>query len=861
MLPALWPFLTLTSSRCGGRINTEQMLKTCAKRWTNLRNSWNSLHLPLLKTTQTVWSRVADSIIRFRLLLMGIIAAITIVMAFQATKVEMSYEFNRTVPPEDPDMIFLNKFKAQFGEDGNMVFVGMKDSAIYRVDNFEKLRKLCLDVRKINGVNEVLSMPLLKIIVKDTAANKFIPTSLFPENITSQQILDSLLTESRKQKIYMGQLVNTENGATVMFVSVRKEIANSAKRVELIQSLHQLGDEFSKDTGINLRYAGLPFIRSVVAQQVRREMALFLYLSAAITGLIMLLFFRSVRAVLFSMVMIGVMVVWTLGTIALLGFKITLLSGLIPPVIVTIGITNAIYLLNKYHVEFVKHGNKLEAIRAVVLRMGLATFLTNLTVAIGFLTLLSTDIMILREFGIVAGINIIALFFVSLVMIPGILTWLPEPSSQHLRHLDFKILGRFVRTVDFMVVRFRPAIYLVTGGLVIISLVGMLKLISVSFMVDDLPEESQIKKDLKFFESNFSGIMPLEFMVDTGKRRGLLQVNNLKKIEEFEYFLDSITVISRPISLVSLVKASKQAFYNNNPKYYSLPTNAEKGFILRYMKGQTDNSGLFKSFADSTFQKMRISCQMADIGSRKMDSLITRVINPKIASLFGNPIDKDYIKVNVTGTSILFIKGNKFLIANLWESLLLAFLLITISMAALFANARMIIISLIPNLIALMITAGLMGYFHIPLKASTALIFSITFGISVDNSIRFLAKYRQELLSSRFFVPRSVSESILETGKSIIYTSTVLFAGFIIFAFSDFGGTVALGVLISTTLVISMFTNLILLPALILTFDKPKKVQDEKLLIDDFDASFYGEHEDEAIDVNRIRIRDKDGAS
>lgn len=804
-----------------------------------------------------MWTRVADNIIRFRLPLMGVIALITAFMAYHATKVEMSYEFNRNVPLDDPDMMFLTRFKEQFGEDGNMVAIGVKDSAIYKAENFEKFEKLSQDIRKIEGVNEVLSLPLLKIISKDTAKNKFFLRILFPEKIASQEVLDSLLQEARKQKIYMGQLVNTDNGATMMLVSVQKEVANSARRVELINALHSLGDEFSKSTNIQLRYAGLPFIRSVVAQQVRWELEFFTYFSALVTGLIMLLFFRSVRAVLFSMVMIAVMVVWTLGTVHLLGYKITLLSGLISPVIVIIGITNAIYLLNKYHVEFVKHGNKVEAIRTVVLRMGLATFLTNLTVAIGFLTLLSTDIVILREFGVVAGLNIIALFFVSLVMIPGILTWLPDPSAKHLRHLDFKFLKWFVQQIDFLVHRFRPAIYLTTVTLTIIAAIGMMKLESISFMVDDLPEESTIKQDLKFFETNFSGIMPLEFMVDTGKKRGLLQVNNLKKIEEFESFLDSIDVISRPVSLVSFVKASKQAFYNNNPKYYELPSSQERGFILRYMKGQTDNSGLFKSFADSTFQKMRISCQMADIGSKKMDSLISQVINPKIDSLFK---DTD-MKVNVTGTSVLFIKGNSFLVNNLWESLILAFALISISMAALFANVRMIVISLIPNLIALMITAGLMGYFHIPLKASTALIFSITFGISVDNSIRYLAKYRQELLASGFFVPRSVSESILETGKSIIYTSVVLFSGFIIFAFSDFGGTIALGILTSTTLVISMFTNLILLPALIMTFDKPKKQYDEKLLIDDYDLTFYGESEDEEIDLSKIKIHDRQGAA
>jgi predicted RND superfamily exporter protein len=278
------------------------------------------------------------------------------------------------------------------------------------------------------------------------------------------------------------------------------------------------------------------------------------------------------------------------------------------------------------------------------------------------------------------------------------------------------------------------------------------------------------------------------------------------------------------------------------------------------MKGQSDNSGLFKSFVDSTFSKLRISCQIADIGSIKLDSLVNYSIEPKMKQIFASE-GKDTINTAITGSTKIFIKGNKFLIENLQESLVLAFILITLSMAALFANVRMIIISLIPNLLALMITAGLMGYFDIPLKASTALIFSITFGISVDNSIRFLAKYRQEIRANNYFIPLAVTDSIMETGKSIMYTSVVLFAGFIIFAFSDFGGTIALGLLTSTTLVISMFTNLILLPALIMTFDKPKKQKGEHLLIDELDPNFYGEHEDEEIDLNKIKIHSRNASS
>jgi predicted RND superfamily exporter protein len=804
-----------------------------------------------------MWTRIAQFIIKFRLTLIGIILLITIFMGYHATKVQMSYDLARTVPLDDPEMVFLHKFKAQFGEDGNIIAVGLRDSAIYTLDNFNRFRELNKAIREIPGVNDLLSLPEVKIIRKDTANTRFYLDGHYPKQIKDQAQLDSLMGAIRNQKFYMGQIVNQENGATMMLISITKEVMNSSKRIAMTKALVELGDQFTKDTGIQLRYAGLPFIRAMMATEVRREMQIFLYLSALVTGVIMFFFFRSFRAVLFSMIIIGIVVVWVMGTLSLFGYKITLLSGLIPPVIVTIGITNAIYLLNKYHLEFAKRRNKEEAIAAVVNKMGLAMFLTNLTVAIGFLTLLTTDILVLREFGIVAGINIMALFVVSLIMIPGIFSWLPEPTPKHLRHLNFKILGSFLAYVDIIVHRYRPAIYLTSLAITVVAAFGMLRLESISFMMDDVPEGSQIKKDLQFFESNFSGILPLEIEVNTGKRRGVLNIKNLEQIDEFESFIDSISVVSRPVSVISLVKASKQAFYNYNPAKYALPSKAESGYILRYMKGQTDNTGLLKSFVDSTFTKMRISMQIADIGSKRLDSLVHEVIEPRMNQIF----EGTNIQTSVTGTTKLFIKGNKFLIDNLKESLLLAFILITLSMAMLFANVRMIIISLVPNVIALMITAGIMGYLGIPLKPSTALIFSITFGISVDNSIRFLAKYRQEQLANGFFVPVSVSDSILETGKSIIYTSIVLFAGFILFAFSSFGGTIALGVLTSTTLVISMFTNLILLPALIMTFDKPKKSKAEKLLIDDFDPGFYGEEEDEAIDLSKIKIHDRAGSA
>ena len=803
-----------------------------------------------------MWNKIADLVIKYRLPLIILIGLITVFMGYYASRVEMSYDFARTVPLNDPDMIELDKFRTQFGEDGNVIAVGVKDSSLYELKNFQAYQQLTRDIKNIPGVKEAMSLPSLLIILKDTANLKFYSQRIFPDAIASQAQLDSLLAIALNQKIYSNLLLNPNNGAAMMAVSVPKEVMNSSAREAVAQALQDAGKKFEEKTNIQIHYAGLPFIRTMVANAVRKEMQIFLYASALVTGLIMFAFFRSFKAVLFSMIIIGIVVVWTLGTLALLGYKITLLSGLIPPVIVTIGITNAIYLLNKYHLEYTKTKNKLDAIRVVVRKMGLATFLTNLTVAIGFLTLLSTDVIILREFGIVAGLNIMALFFVSLIMIPGIFSWLPTPTEKHLKHLNFRIMTGFLNLIDVFVHRQRVIIYIGSITLALVSAFGILQLRSLSYMVDDVPEANQIKKDLKFVEENFDGIMPLEFVVEfhTKKRRPLLDPPNLQKIAAFEDYLDSIPVMAKPLSAVSFVKTLKQAFYNNNPDRYSLPSRTEGAFILRYMKGKTDSSGMFNSLVDSTFSKVRISTRIADIGSVRLDSLV-QAIEPKMKAIFATT-GKDSISTSITGSTKIFIKGNKFLIDNLRESLLLAFILITLSMAILFANVRMIVISLLPNLLALMITAGLMGYLNIPLKPSTALIFSITFGISVDNSIRFLAKYRQEILSNNFFIPRAVSDTIMETGKSIMYTSIVLFAGFIIFAFSSFGSTIALGILTSITLVISMFTNLILLPALIMTFDKPKGRKGD-LLIDDFDSSFYGESEDEEIDLSKIRIHNR----
>lgn len=788
-----------------------------------------------------MWSKLAHTILRFRVTLMVILALVTVFMGYQSQNIKWSYDLANIVPESDPDMVYFRQFRKTFGEDGNIMALGIQDSSVYQLENFRKFSELTYALEGKEGIRNVLGLPNLQKLEKNNKKRAFELKPVFKEIPEDQSTLDSLLAGAKSLKFYSGQLINDSNGATLLLITIQKDILNSKNRDQLVNYIIEKGEEFENESGIDVHFAGLPYSRSITTSKVKAELNMFLVLSLIVTGIILFLFFRSFKAVFFPLIIIGVVVIWVMGTLALLGYKITLLTGLIPPIIVVIGIPNSVYMLNRYHHEFNEHGDQMKALSRIIRKIGVVTFITNLTTAVGFFVLATTQINVLVEFGIVAGINIMATFIVSIILIPGVFSLYKPPSQKHLKHLKFKMLDWVIKKIDIAVHKMRPVIFILTIAVVVISAFGLSKIKAVSFMVDDIPEKSPLKKDLRFFEQNFSGIMPLEVIVDTGAKKGVQNLRNLRKINEFETFISSIDGISQPISVVSFAKAARQAFYNQNEAFYSLPTNRDMAFIMRYLsEGETED--LSQSFIDSTGQYVRVSLKIADIGSNKLDSLVNGVIAPKIDSIFMD----SKMDVNVTGTTLMFIKGNKFLIENLLTSMLIAFVIIAFIMALLFRNLKMIIISIIPNIIPLLITAGIMGFFGIPLKPSTALIFSIVFGISVDDSIHFLAKYRQELFAKRFDVSKAISKSIRETGSSMIYTSIILFFGFIIFVLSEFGGTIALGKLTSITLFFAMITNVVVLPALILQFDSGKRDKSKHALIEDIPELAEGIDDDEA---------------
>lgn len=773
-----------------------------------------------------MWRKTGQFILTYRWALLIVLIAATAFMGYHASKLELSYEFSRAIPANHPANKTYQAFKQKYGQDGNLLVIGIQTSELFKEKIFNDYASLHHQLKKVNGVTDVISVPSAINLVKNPETEKLNATSIFAEKKLSQAEIDSSANIFLSLPFYQQLLYNPGTNAWLMGVSVDKKVMNSQKRNAVVKNIRKLAETFGKNNNQEVYLSGLPLIRTEMSTRIADEMKWFLFASVVLSALILLLFFRSFSSMILSLAVVIIGVVWSMGTMHLFGYKITLLTALIPPLIVVIGIPNCIYFLNKYHTSYNDTGEKKKALVTMVGRMGIVTLFCNLAAAIGFAVFALTKSEILQEFGVVAGINIMVLFFISLILIPVTLSFLPSPKSRHTKYLHNPRLNRWLDRLERWCLNHRKLIYGVTSVVVVFSIAGIFKLKSVGYIVDDLPKTDKIYTDLRFFEKNFKGVMPLEILVRTNSKAGIIRdLEGLNKIDSLSRSLATMPDIARPLSITEGLKFAKQAFFEGDSLNYTMPSQFDLPAMVDYLKFKKDPAGstnsfskLVSSFMDSSRQEARISINMADVGSVRLPEILD-TISKKMEQLF----PKEKYTVQLTGTSITFLEGSSFIINGLKESIFWAFLLIALCMLYLFKSTRILLCSLIPNLIPLIITAGVMGWVGIPLKPSTVLVFSVALGIAIDITIRFLVNYKQELPHQQFDIKNTVIETIHGTGISIIYTSLVLIAGFIIFSFSGFGGTQALGWLTSLTLVTATFTNLVLLPSLLINLARSKK--------------------------------------
>ena len=774
-----------------------------------------------------MWQRLARFVLQYRLPLLIALFAATAVMGYFAGKVSLSYEFAKSIPADNPKYLDYVSFRQKFGDDGNLLVMAVQTDTMFNVGLFKAYKQLEGELKKVKNVDNVLSVPSSIILQKNELAEKLMAVPIFPDSIATQAELDSAKAIFFNQPFYKTLLYNPATNAYLMGIRINKDSLNSPKRTIIVNDIMKAVNAFEAQTKIPAHISGLPLIRTLVAVKIQKEMKLFLIGSLILSALILMLFFRSFSTTVLSLLVVILGVIWSVGILYLCGYKITLLTALTPPLVVVIGIPNCIYFINKYHSAFLVSGNKRQALIDMVSKMGVVTLFCNITAAIGFAVFALTRSSILKEFGVVAGISIMLIFVISFILLPAALSYLPSPGPAQTKYLKNRWLTSFLSGIESVVMGHKKMIFGVTVLVLALAIAGVFKLKTVAFIVDDLPKDDKIYTDLKFFEQNFKGVMPLEIVVDTKKRRSLGGMRALAvfgKIDSLSQYISAQKEMNRPLSIAEGLKFVKQAFYEGDSANYQLPNSSDIAFVGEYLRPDKSDSNnknslakTLAAFIDTARQRTRISINMADVGTERLPGLLNG-IKKQTDRLF----DTAQYTVTQTGTSITFLEGSRFIINGLKESIFYAFLLIAVCMLYLFKSARILICSLIPNVIPLIVTAGIMGWTGVPLKPSTVLIFSVALGIAIDITIRFLVNYKQELPTYHNDVTATVSATIKSTGLSIVYTSLVLIAGFVIFCISSFGGTKSLGWLTSVTLLVATLTNLILLPALLLLM-APKK--------------------------------------
>ena len=762
------------------------------------------------------WGTIANLILRNRVLIIVAISLVTIFLASQWQYMRFTFTEANLLPDTHPENLQYEDFIKTFGEEGNLIVIAIKDEDFFSEKIFHEWVALNDKINAFPEIDFTLSTNNVQELIKDEKEEKFVLQNLLPE-----EKLDATALQKFKQKLllelpfYKNILYSADGNAIRTAIYMDKDIVNTAQRKDFIfQTFIPLIASFEKQTGLDVRISGMPYIRTLNAQNIVDEIGVFVISAMLLTSMIFFLFFRSFRATFISMLVVIIGVMWAFGILGWLGYEITILTALIPPLIIVIGIPNCIFFINKYQQEVAKHGNKVKSLQRVIMKIGNATLMTNLTTASGFATFILTDSKVLKEFGTVASINIIAIFLMSLMIIPIVYSLMKLPNKKHLKHLSNTWIKGFVKWMEDKVRHKRINVFIISILSLIFGIIGIYQINISGSIIEDMPKKSAFFQDILFFDDEFNGIVPIEVIIDTKRKGGANRLSTLKRIDKLERYIADIPELSPAISTVGGLKFIKQAYYNGNPNYFKLPTSQENSFIARYLKKVDDSENLMQNYVDSTGQFSRVTTFMRDIKTDRIEEIENDLLK-EIDKIF----PPERYNVKLTGKPLLYLKGTHYLIRNLIISLSLAILLIALFMAYLFGSFKMIVISLIPNLLPLIITAGVMGFTGIPLKPSTILVFSIAFGISVDDTIHFLAKYRQELIENNWKIKSAVYTSLRETAISMFYTSIVLFFGFAVFMTSNFGGTVALGGLISVTLLFAMLANLILLPSLLISLE------------------------------------------
>lgn len=741
-------------------------------------------------------------------LIILVIICITVASTFQIAKLKFNYDFESYFPTQDSDLEYLIQYRNEFENDTDFLVIAIENKqGIYDSAFLNKVNTLTKTLQTNTDTRKVLSPTSLKTPI--IGAGGFFEIPLLHFNDPSKLKFDSI--RIAKYPHLVNGLISKNTNA-IMLVVFNTQNINKKNGDALIDFIDRNVQKYHFDA---VHIAGKIKASKVYVEKMQEEVVIFIMASTVLIGLFLFIAYRTAWGVIVPLITVVLSIAWTLAIMSLLGKELDLLTSLLPPILFVVAMSDMTHLLSKYLEELRNGLPQIPALKLAIKDVGLTTFITAVTTAIGFVTLINSSIVPIKDFGFYTGIGVFVAFALAFTFLPAVLVLLPMPKIAKLKNEEL-FWYKFLQKIFMWICRNPISIISATVTLVMFATFFIFRISIDAKLLDDISDKDPLKKSVSYLEQNFGGIRPFEMAVFSADSSPIFNYTSLKKLDEVEQYLIKTYGVKDLISPNTFVKYLLQASNGGLDDYYRFPTEEEFDLIAPKLKLITKRKE-FALFCNKNFSKMRISGKMNDVGSLAIAHK-NEVLNNYLKTIKANK----YWNSQLTGSSLLIDKNNSYLAKSLIEDLVMGIVSIGLIIGLLFRKTKMMVLALIPNLIPLVVIGGIMGASGIHLKASTSIIFSIAFGIAVDDSIHFLSRFKMELAVKKTHL-YALKRTYLSTGKAMIVTSLILISGFATLLLSTFESTFYTGLLIGLTLLIAIIADLLLLPALLIIFYKQKQ--------------------------------------
>ncbi len=772
-----------------------------------------------------MFDRIARYILQARLLLLALLAAATIALGLPALDVVFDFSPRSIFLTADDEVKFLDRHREVFGEEDGIVMVLMEADDVFTPDNLQLIVDLSDDLAGVEGIEQVLS---LSTVPRLSGAPPVIEVQpLLDEVPTTDEDAAELKRIVLENRIYLHRFVSPDSRATALLGIFADDLDEELERRPGLAAVEELLADHGGAPGVTLTMVGVPVVNREYAVLLQKDMAWTVGVSVLLIGLVLAFLFRNPISVALPLTAVGLSLAWTVGYMVLWGDGFNIINSIIPTLMLVIGVGDAVHFLTTYYQEIGAGAERTEAIRGMVRRIGAACLLTSLTAAIGFGSLMVARIDIIKGMGRVAAVGLMISYFVILLLVPSVLSLAPAPKAGVHADPSQGAIGRMLVWVGDVVVGRKLVVVMVTFLICGLAVLGGFRVKSDNFLLEELFKTHPVSQGLHQTERVLTGVMPVEVSIKTTEDGGILEPDVLAGMVELQEHLGSDPFIGHSASVADLILEIGRLTKGER----SVPaTRAEASQRLLYFE-MGEDPGFLDSMVDVTRSHARISATQRDWGTNnffgwydgtgecdpraKCGDPILEVVDRAFGTTNGKR--EDGLEVRVTGSNLVAARALGRLVEDMVFSLSTAFFVISILMMLLLRSLRIGLLSMVPNLIPLLVTFGFMGWVGIPLRTSTALIFSVALGVAVNDTIHFVTRFREELFLCGDRA-EAVRKTLLSTGRAIIFTSILMIFGFATMMTTHFAGIFQMGLLGAVTLFAALVGDLLLLPTCLVIF-------------------------------------------